>query len=185
MSTGCIIGLVIGSVVLFCVFVVAVLAALAVPTFGRIQARAKAVQAMAQMQSLKLAVIAYQVEYSKLPSPTVTEEMDEQQVVETKGAMIDILTGKVRDKNPRQVPFYEPPPPKAGKSGGITNAQGELEIRDPFGHLYQMHFDWNGDGQIPDPQHPGATISEPVIIYSAGQDGDYDTWKDNVKSWEP
>jgi type II secretory pathway pseudopilin PulG len=185
MSTGCIIGLVVGAVVLFCVIIIAVLASLAVPTFARIQARAKAVQAMAQMQSLKLAVIAYQVEYSRLPSATEPEEKDEQQVVEAKGVMIDILTGKDHNKNPRQVPFYEPPPPKAGKSGGVTNAQGELEIRDPFGNLYRMHFDWNADGLIPNPEHPGADISQPVIIYSAGPDGDYDTWKDNVKSWGP
>ncbi|QIF03177.1 hypothetical protein [Roseimicrobium sp. ORNL1] len=185
MSTGCIVGLVVGAVVLFCVIIIAVLAALAVPTFARVTARAKAVQAMAQMQNLKLAVRAYQVEYSKLPSATVPEGKDEQQMVEAKGGIIDILTGKDHDKNPRQVPFYEPPPPKAGKSGGVTNAAGELEIRDPFGHLYRMYFDWNGDGQVPDPQHPGATIDEPVIIYSAGPDGDYDTWKDNVKSWEP
>lgn len=185
MSTGCIIGLVVGAVGLFCLIIIAVLASLAVPTFARIQAKAKAVQAMAQMKSLELAVKAYQAEYSKLPTAAVPEEKDEQQVVEARGVIIDTLTGKDHDKNPRQIPFFEPPTPRAGKGGGVTNAQGELEIHDLFGNVYRMHFDWNGDGLVPDPEHPGATISEPVIIYSAGPDGDYDTWKDNVKSWGP
>jgi type II secretory pathway pseudopilin PulG len=185
MSTGCIIGLVAGAVGLFCVIIIAVLASLAVPTFARIQARAKAAQAMAQMKGLELAVKGYQTEYSKLPTAISPEDKDEQQAVEAKGVMIDTLTGKDLSKNPRQISFYEPSTPKGGKSGGVINARGELEIRDPFGNLFLMHFDWNGDGLVPNPEYPGADVSQPVIIYSAGPDGDYNTWKDNVRSWGP
>jgi hypothetical protein len=46
-------------------------------------------------------------------------------------------------------------------------------------------LDYDGDGKIADPVHPGATIAASVIVYSAGPDRDYHTWKDNEKSWEP
>jgi hypothetical protein len=46
-------------------------------------------------------------------------------------------------------------------------------------------FDYNGDGAIADPEHPGVKLSESILIYSAGRDLDFSTWKDNVTSWKP
>lgn len=179
LPVGCIIGLVVGVVGLFVAIIVGVLAAIAVPTFYKVQAKGRAVKTKAAIRDLEFAIKQYQVHYNKLPG---LGETDEEMIVETRGAVLDIIMGKL---GPNAIQFYEPPPAYAsGKGRLITNDAGEFELHDPFGKMYHMHFDWNGDGNIPDPENPGATIAEPVIIYSAGPDLDYSTWKDNVISWE-
>jgi hypothetical protein len=32
-------------------------------------------------------------------------------------------------------------------------------------------------------ESPGSTIPESVVVWSAGKDGDFETWDDNVKTW--
>lgn len=180
MSTGCTIALV---VVLVGLVLLAVLAAIAVPIGRMVLLKARALQIKAEMQALVMATKGYQTEYSRLPN---LGETDENKTLEVQGEILDILMGKHPGENPRTIPFYEPPlhtPP--AKSGLVINAAGLPELRDTYGNVYHMRFDWNGDGHIPDPEHPGATIGGPVIIYSAGPDGDYTTWHDNITSWKP
>jgi hypothetical protein len=182
MSTGCIIGLVLG-IIIAVVGGIALLASLAVVSGQTVLANARSLQTRAAMKGLELAVKGYQTEYNKLPE---TGGTDETMFEESKGPLLDILMAKDTEKNPRQIQFYAPPSPSPdGKRGGIINTDGKLEVRDSFGTLCRIHFDWNSDGKIPDPEHPGSIIAEPVIIYSAGPDLDYSTWKDNVTSWKP
>jgi hypothetical protein len=44
-------------------------------------------------------------------------------------------------------------------------------------------MDTHGDGKLADPERPGATLPLSVIAWSSGEDGDFATWTDNVKSW--
>jgi type II secretory pathway pseudopilin PulG len=183
MSTGCIIGLVVGVVGLFGLVIVAILASLAIPAFNRAQARAQGLQVKATMNGLESAINMYQTEYNRFPN---LGETDEEKTLEVQGEVLNILMGKHAAGNPRQVVFLDPASfPSRGKGGLVTNAAGQPELKDSFGNVYHMRFDWNGDGSIPDPEHPGSTISETVLIYSAGPDGDYRTWKDNAKNWGP
>ena len=187
MSTGCIIGLVagiLGGIVVVIIAIVAVLASLGVATGQKVLAQARDLQTKATIKGLELAIRGYQTEYNKLPEIGTT---DEATFVESKGPLLDIITATDASKNPRGIQFYDPPmPTKSGKGGGISDSSGKLlEVRDPFGSPYRLHFDWNDDGKIPDPEHPGSDIPAKVIIYSAGSDLDYNTWKDNVTSWKP
>ncbi|QIF03174.1 hypothetical protein [Roseimicrobium sp. ORNL1] len=142
--------------------------------------------ARAQMQGLVLAVKAYQTEYSRLPaldSPPPTEDNTQgYDTTSEKGrGIIKILTGEDESKNPRNVPFFEPPARK--KSGaGYTPENGLVDTWGTKG--YVMILDYNSDGEISIPGHPGGRISSTVIIYSAGPDGDYNTWDDNITSWQ-
>ncbi|RBP45833.1 hypothetical protein DES53_102215 [Roseimicrobium gellanilyticum] len=178
MSIGCIIGLVVGVVGLLVLIIVAVLASLAIPAFQRVKAKASSAQTKVAIMDLEVAITAYQAQYNKLPD---LAETDEKKIVESRGLLLKIIMGR---HTPNDFGFYEPPPAyTTGKGRLITNDAGEFELLDPFGKMYHLHFDWDGDGSIPNPEHPGATIPAPVIIYSAGPDLAYDTWDDNVKSW--
>lgn len=177
MSTGCIIGLIVGLVGLV---LVAMLVAIAIPVGRKVLDKARSLQVKATAKGLEIAVKGYVNEYSRLPNLGTSNEGA---FMESEGLVLDTLTGKNTDQNPRQIGFFELPPPK-GPGGSFTTSSG-VELRDLFGNRFRMHFDWNGDGSIPDPEHSGASLPGPVIIYSAGADGDYTTWKDNVKSWGP
>ena len=183
MSTGCIIGLVVGVVGLAGLVIIAILASLAIPTFQKIQAKAHSVMSKVDIKQLELAFESYQTEYNKLPE---LGKSDERQVVESKGDVLNIIMAKDAIRNPRGIEFFDPPTKTSNRKGGIiSDSDGNPELQDPFGNLYHLHFDWNADGMIPDPEHPGSDIPAKVIIYSAGPDLDYSTWKDNVTSWKP
>ena len=57
---------------------------------------------------------------------------------------------------------------------------------DPFGGVYWILFDSDGDGRVRDPADQGgeAWLEREVLVFSAGPDGDPNTWKDNVRSWK-
>ena len=58
-------------------------------------------------------------------------------------------------------------------------------IKEPFCVIGKEIFTWDGDGMIPNPNtESNNLIRADVIAWSAGPDGDYSTWKDNVGSWE-
>lgn len=159
------------------------LAAIAMPIGRMLLLKARTLQIKAQMQGLVLATKAYQTEYNRIPELGETDEM---KTLEVQGEILDILMGKHPGKNPRSIPFYEPPLHKPRSKGGLViNAAGLPELQDTYGNVYHMRFDWNADRNIPDPEHPGAAIGGPVIIYSAGPDRDYTTWHDNIASWKP
>lgn len=143
-------------------------------------------QVRAQMQGLVLAVKAYQTEYSRLPaleSPPPTEDNGKgYDTSSEKGrGIIKVLTGEDESKNPRKIPFYEPSIGRKGR-GGYTPENGLVDIWDTKG--YVIILDYDNDGEISDPGHSGDRIPSSVIIYSAGPDRDYNTWDDNIKSWE-
>jgi len=54
---------------------------------------------------------------------------------------------------------------------------------DQWGNLYRIRTDLDGDGRVPDPSGSGE-IEETLLVWSAGPDGDFDTWEDNIKTWE-
>ena len=128
-----------------------------------------------------MAVLGYQIEYNKLPPLGL---FDEGLFVESRGDIIRILTGKDIFKNPREIAFYEPSSSNIKRMRDTSTPNAGTDIRDRQGHLYRLQFDWNGDRQIPNPSAPGTLINSRAIVYSAGPDGDYTTWKDNLTSWK-
>lgn len=180
MSIGCIVALVLGVVGFVVLFLVP--ARPAILGIGERPLRARS-----EMQNIVLAVKAYQTEYSRIPaleSPPPTKDNTEGYDTsnEQGRGLIEILTGTDDSKNPRQITFYEPPAHKKN-GGGYTKENGLVDIWGTKGYIILLDYD--GDGKVADPEHPGATVNASASIYSAGPDQDYNTWKDNVKSWEP
>lgn len=60
---------------------------------------------------------------------------------------------------------------------------------DAWGGYYRVRFDSNYDGEMLNPNEDEVgegrmKLPNRVIIWSAGKDGKWDTWDDNIKSWD-
>lgn len=138
--------------------------------------------AKAHMIGLAIAIRGFQKEYGELPAVAALE-IDP---IASGGEIISMLYGG----NHRKINFWEPPRPQPNGGGGaIKNLAGAWELRDPWGHLYRIHLDKDGDGEIPNPAAGSVNVEAkmtqgPVLIYSAGPDGDFASWNDNVCSWK-
>lgn len=142
--------------------------------------------AKAEMQALVVAINGYQTEYNRLPAmdspPPLVDNTQGYNTTATEGKQIlEIIMGKSTSRNPRQIAFYEPP---ADKDSG-TRYSPTSGLKDVWGSKgYIIILDYDGDGSLADPAHRGTKITGHVLVYSAGPDGDYTTWLDNVTSWE-
>jgi hypothetical protein len=135
-----------------------------------------------EIHTLKTAIQVYEEEYINLPDLGVTDEI---KYIESAGPLIETLTGHNARLNPKKIPFYKPPVRRStqGKSAAspapAPASPASTDVHDPKGNRYRIHLDWDGDGLILNPKEPGTKISNSVIVYSAGRDGDYSTWEDN------
>lgn len=144
-------------------------------------ALASTMAAKACMKGLEIAIKGFQKEYGHLPGVAVLEV----DPVASHGDVLAALLGG----NPRKINFWSPPPRNPDGSGAAADPNGIWDLRDPWGHFYRLHLDKDGDGEMPNPAAGSAPdqpkiIQAPVLIYSAGPDGDFTTWKDNVCSWK-
>ena len=139
--------------------------------------------------NLKNAIAAYQTEYREYPLPDSANDL----TVESGHALMEVLFGSDAQKapggrNPRGIAFYTDRAAKPYRDGrfrkGITlDDSGACELWDPWGNHYRVRFDTNGDGKVENPEAPGTHVPEPIAVWSAGPDGDFETWDDNVKNW--
>lgn len=135
------------------------------------------------------ALSAYHTEYREYPilDPTIDVTIDSER------GLMDILFGSDTQKepggrNPRGIAFYTDRAARPMGEGrfrrGVTlEENGDGELWDPWGKHYRVRLDTNGDGKIENPAAPGTHLPESILVWSAGPDGDFATWKDNVKSW--
>ena len=116
----------------------------------------------------------YQTEYNRWPA-TYASGRDT-----TDDDWVDMMGPKPGSgpvpTNPKRIVFFEP-------GGGALNADGAFA--DTWGKPFRFRLDETGLGEIqnPDPD-TGGILRGRVVAWSAGPDGDYETWEDNVKSWE-
>ena len=66
--------------------------------------------------------------------------------------------------------------PKANPTVGM--------LVDSWGNPFRVVVDGNGDGSVADPSVPESVVAEEFIVYSAGPDGDFSTWGDNITTWK-
>lgn len=175
LSTGCIVGLVLGIVAVIGIAIIGVLVALAVPAANGVIKKANLVRTQAALKDIEIAVKNYHVEYSRYPGG--------EGEIECAGALLQVLMGtNAEGLNVRQIKFMEPPKATGGK-GGLTGTLPALTLLDVWGQPYRVSMDTDGDGKVSDPEHPGMWLAHSVIVWSAGADGNPATWSDNVKSW--
>jgi type II secretory pathway pseudopilin PulG len=177
LSTGCIVALVLGIIAVAGIGVIGILAALAIPTYAKVQEKAKQIQTLVEAQTLVVSLKGFHTEYGGFPVPD-----GEGSALPSEGKWLEAQLAHDADLNPRKIQFSQYPPSKPGRAGLDTSSTRALV--DSWGNRYRVLMDTNGDGKVPDPEHTGASLSETVAVWSAGPDGDFNTWKDNVKSWK-
>lgn len=173
MNVGCIIGLVLG----IGIFIIGILAALAVPAATGVMKRAKQVRTHAAMKDLRFGLINYHTEYARFPAT------DSEVMVSAEGALLKALMGQ-GEHNPRQVVFLDVPLAVGGKNGLLVKGDDETLV-DAWGQTYRILTDVDGNGSIASPEPQQKPLTEAVLVWSAGEDGDFDTWEDNLASWKP
>jgi type II secretory pathway pseudopilin PulG len=178
LSTGCIIALVLSIVVFVGLGVFGILAAIAIPNILKVTEKAKAVQTRVYAQSLVIGIKGYNIEYNRMPV-----SKGESSAVLSEGKWIAALLGTDEELNPRKVAFLEASA-KPSKTGGLVSSNGAKAWVDSWGHPFRVLMDTSGDDHVPDPEHLGSTLTASVAVWSAGPDGDYDTWADNIRSWK-
>ncbi len=171
------------------IVILGILLAMMVPAAGMILKRVKVAQARSDAQVVVATLSKYRMEYNRWPK---VDEVAEGYPGTSK-SWVDIMNPEITtgkgDRDPnnfRQLRFLE-----MGKGMKIESGTHEGGFGDPFPHkdgrvpfLYAV--DDNGDGHVenPDPEKSGELIRADVIAWSAGPDGDFSTWSDNVGSWE-
>jgi hypothetical protein len=132
---------------------------------------------------LRIAVFGYKHEYKVVPHIVDSDTRP----IESRGELLAILKAEHPGKNPESLRYWDPSPPQPFGQGARRDAHGEWELRDDWGRLFRVQMDIDGDGKIPNPakglgEQPDAIEAE-AIVYSAGKDGDFGTWEDNIRTW--
>jgi hypothetical protein len=136
-----------------------------------------------EMRSLELAIKSYQVEYLRLPSIDVVVKDATIDTATPDGlVLLKILLAKKLERNPRAIRFWEPPAADGKPHSVFHEDKGLVDPWDKQG--FRVIMDYDQDGYVADPEGITARIKSPVLIYCAGEDGDFTTWQDNVKSWK-
>jgi hypothetical protein len=119
----------------------------------------------------------YYTAYRKYPVP------DGEGIFEASGGLVDVLQGRnVGGLNSEQKVFLDVQRAADG-SPGLQGANSPYFVNDSWGNPFRVEVDSDGDGIVPDPEHPGSSLYQRVIVWSAGKDGLIASWTDNVRTW--
>lgn len=171
--------------------VIGILAGLLLPAGPGVLRKAEKVHAENTAVNLKNAIATFHTEYGEYPLLDPNNDF----TTDSGHDLMDILLGsdeqaEKNGRNPRRIVFISDKAARPVGGGryrkGISiDAHGGGELWDPWGNFYRVRFDTNGNKGVenPDPSAPSATIPESIIVWSAGPDGNFDSWEDNVKTW--
>ena len=136
---------------------------------------------------LKNAIESYILEYRKAPWTIGIQQSD----VEFSSDLefMNCVSGGEGEsaaiQNPQGIVFFYRYPGSRDRRAYMRDAELQLlanDLRDSYGKHYQIRIDANGDGKVANPTTK-ELIEEQVLIWSAGKDGNFETWQDNVASW--
>ena len=161
--------------------IIAILASLAFPAVQGALNSGKKAQARNDVQQIVAAIKAYQLEYGKLPTQTVSSDNQNEQWIGDNKYLIDVLIGSNSDLNPRNIVFFEPKMSK-GTNGG-RGPDGKFY--DPWGTMYAIKLDTGYNNQI---EYYGTNIITTAIAISFGpnrtQDNPFASGSDEIVSFK-
>ncbi|MCW1916942.1 hypothetical protein OJ996_25360 [Luteolibacter sp. GHJ8] len=152
--------------------------------------RPERLQASNDARALKQAIQAFEMEYKSFPDLGVRGE-EIRSEGEAGAKLLTILLAKEEAgdsvQNRRRISFANFRVSKRRKNGGLVYRDGdkrsEVEgLFDSWGNAFYVKFDADQDGRIEDPLEPGKFISESVLVYSFGKDGQLGG-KDDIQTW--
>lgn len=152
--------------------ILGVLMAMMVPAAGLIMKRAKIANTKSDASIVVTSMGKYHAEYNRWPSTYPVRDTTDSDWV----AMMAPKPDTSEKDNFKGIVFFEP-------GGGALNAAGAFV--DTWGRPFRFRLDVTGQGQLENPNEDvGGMVRGRVLAWSAGPDGDYDSWADNVASWE-
>ncbi len=191
LSTGCIVGIILGVIGLLVVGGIIVTAAVMFPVANKVQEKALIASAASDAHNLKSAIAAYYTEYRRHPVAKSEDGADTTLISDS--TLMDVLLAADSavgpgGLNPRGIAFFvgkqaKPAGDGKYKQGVSLGSGGSGELWDPFGNRYQVLLDTNYDNSLDSPEPTSITIPRNIAVWSAGPDGDFDTWEDNIKTW--
>lgn len=131
--------------------IIAILAAILVPLAPRLIGTAKRNKAKGEVNSIVMAVKAYQNDYARMPGSGSTDT-------------IKILIAEDNTQNPRKTVYLETE--KADPTGRFL---------DPWGNQYNIELDDDYNGKV---TYNGSTYTTSAVVYSNGPDGTINTSDD-------
>ena len=162
--------------------ILGILMAMMIPAAGLVVRRTKLASARSDAGVVAATLLKYRMEYNRWPSlPPVDPN-----TYATDKDWVDVMCpapGSTRTTNNfNMVLFFEP-------GGGAIAKDGEFAgaFVDPWGKPYRYRVDIDGNEEIPNPDPDNTEpIRGSVIAWSAGMDGDYNTFLANekVESWD-
>lgn len=162
--------------------VLGVLMGLMVPAAGMITKRAKRLTAKGDATVVQTALLRYRAEYNAWPETAKGRTKQHFTDEEFMEVMVPAAGGKPHADNLKRIRFLE------GGKGAVTGESGKQSFADPWGNPYQYLVnetpkDTMGLGTFKKDYKGPEEIRATVLVWSAGADGDYGTWEDNVASW--
>jgi prepilin-type N-terminal cleavage/methylation domain-containing protein len=168
------------------VAIIALLAGVALPSFGSIFKKMKREQARTLAIQIGNSIKNYYSEYSKYPLPP-DYSGGEVAPLRTDEILTGTLMGTNLEMNPKKIKYL--PDLKSVEPGGGFGllTSGELiTVVDPWGEEYYVYMDADYSGDIDNPDTTSTTtkLYQGVLVFSAGEDKDGSTWEDNIKTWD-
>jgi hypothetical protein len=142
-------------------------------------------------RSLRNSVVQFIIDYGHFPGP-VSAKQGTDCVSDTSaaGGLIHILAGRDDVQNTRHTDYVddlrEAMLEKGMRKDGLVRGKESTALVDPWGNYYAIALDLDGNETLdnPRPKAEPAHIYQRVLVWSAGPDGDFATWEDNITSWE-
>jgi prepilin-type N-terminal cleavage/methylation domain-containing protein len=173
--------------------IIAVLVTSAFLAFGPMLDKAKETETRSMARAIVTAVEQFESDYDRLPEPSsATKNTDCESDTTAAEGLMAILMGVDKTQNPRGKNYpgdlKDAKRTDKGPRDGLVRDGETLALVDQWGQPYKVLLDLDHDGILLNPNQEEADkglkeLHKRVLVYSAGKDKDYSTWKDNVTSW--
>lgn len=180
------------------VTIIALLAAGAYGAYSIMIERGKKAGASAACVAFINAISQFETDYDRFPLPiSATKGTDVDTDSSAEEGLVAILKGMDTEQNSKGTDYLGEIK-DAKVVGTQTNSkpmdglyrdtEETVSLYDPWGSLYKITLDLDGDKKVanPDQSDPSNTapmLHKSAIIYSPGKDLEAAVWKDNVSSW--
>lgn len=162
--------------------ILGILMAMMVPAAGLIMKRMAKARTQSDANVVASVLLKYQAEYNRWPPAYLPDGKGE-----SNAEWVDLMAPKpdeskqlYKDNNPKRIGFFEP-------GGGALGQDPENKgaYVDAWGRPFAFRVDLEGKGEMNNPNTDvGGTLRARTLAWSAGPDGKYETWEDNVAGWE-